>query len=127
MYKETISSKIGLRKKFPRLILYTKQNVVGLGLISPKTVITILAMKLYIGNKRERIRIGNMINIIDKIIFIENSKEVSKNNYQSLIRNTKIQNEYINKLLNDRNLTIINNFIMITQIIQNRTIIDYMY
>ena len=57
MHEETKSSKIGLGKKFPRLIMHPKQNAVGIGLIAPKTVITMLLAKLHISNKRVNTKI----------------------------------------------------------------------
>ena len=78
MYEETISSKIGLRKKFLILILYAKQNVIRIGLIVPKTVITMLSVKLYISNKRVNTKIGQIIESIDNKIMIEKGRSSNK-------------------------------------------------
>ena len=78
MYEEIISSKIRLRKKFQRLILYAKQNAVGIGLIAPKIVITILSEKLYISNKRSNTKIGWIIESINNKIMIKKCRSLNK-------------------------------------------------
>ena len=85
IYKEIISSKMGLRKNFPRSIMYTKQNAVGIGLIAPKIVITMLSAKLYIGNKRANTKIRQIIESIDNKIIIEKGRSSNKiiNDFQS--------------------------------------------
>ena len=57
MYKETICHKLGSGKKFSRLILYTRQNAIRIGLIALKMAIAMLATKLYIRNKQANIKI----------------------------------------------------------------------
>ena len=49
IYEITIFNKLRLSKKFLRQILYARRDMIGIGLICPKTVINILATKLYIG------------------------------------------------------------------------------
>ena len=78
IYKEIISSKMGLRKKFLRLIICTKQNTVRIGLIVPKLVITILLAKLCIVNKKSNIKIERIIESIDNKIIIEKDRLLSK-------------------------------------------------
>ena len=48
-YEITILNKLRLSKKFLRRILYVRRNMIGIGLIYPKTAINTLATKLYIG------------------------------------------------------------------------------
>ena len=78
IYEETISSKMGLGKKFLRLIMYAKQNAVRIGLIVPKTVITMLSAKIYIGNKRANTKIGQIIESINNKIIIEKGRLSNK-------------------------------------------------
>ena len=52
-----------LGKKFLRSIMYAKQNAVGIRLIASKIVITMLSVKLYIGNMRQKSRVANLITI----------------------------------------------------------------
>ena len=63
MYKTIIAKKMGLRSNLYRVILYIRQNAVGLGLIQPQTAIAMLKTKLYIYNIRLQIKIANLIRI----------------------------------------------------------------
>ena len=58
IYEEVICTKLELRSKFPRAILYSNKSSIGIGLIAPETSIAMLASKLYIGNKRAQIKVG---------------------------------------------------------------------
>ena len=71
MYESTIAKKMNLRVIFPRVILYSRQNTLGLGLIRPKTIMVMLAYKLYIGNLREKTRNGKLIRYYEEIIIVE--------------------------------------------------------
>ena len=64
--------KLRLEQKFLRYVLYTRRNAIGIGLIKPNTAITVLTMKLFIGNKRAKTKISQMIKIIDKMVMIKN-------------------------------------------------------
>jgi len=74
MYEEIIYTKLGLGKKFPRTALYTRQNAIGIGLITPKTAIVMLATKLYIRNLRAKTRISKIIIMINNKLMIEKGK-----------------------------------------------------
>ena len=54
--------KLGLHKNFLRIILYKRKSTLGVGLIQPSTIIAILKLKSYIGNKRKK---GNAIKSIN--------------------------------------------------------------
>ena len=56
--KLVILKKFGLSEKFPCEILYTRKSALGVGLIAPRTIIDILALKLYIRNKRADNRVS---------------------------------------------------------------------
>ena len=71
IYESVICTKLGLGSKFPREVLYFNRNSVRIGLITPETTVTMLAMKLYISNKRAKMKIGHIIKIFDKMIAIE--------------------------------------------------------
>jgi len=58
--------KLGLSKKFPRRILYAKKSELGVGILKPSTIISILALKLYIGHKRKEDKISRIIEINKK-------------------------------------------------------------
>ena len=54
--------KLGLSKNFPRLALYVRKSALGIGLMQPSTIIAILKLKSYIGNKRKE---GNATQLIE--------------------------------------------------------------
>ena len=51
LYEAPMLMKLGLSKNFPRLALYVRKSVLGIGLMQPSTIIAILKLKSYIGNK----------------------------------------------------------------------------
>ena len=58
----------------------------GVGLIQPKTAVAMLAMKLFVGNKRVETKINDIINSQYENINIQNSlnqyfNQISKKNY----------------------------------------------
>ena len=73
IYEEPILIKLGYSKKFPRRVLYMRKNVLGIGLLRPKTIMKILALKLYIGYKRVNTIINQLINTIEDIHFVKSS------------------------------------------------------
>jgi len=64
--ESTLLKKLGLSENFPRKILYSRKSELGVGILKPSTIITILALKLYLGHKRNEDRISNII-IINKM------------------------------------------------------------
>ena len=50
IYKGLLLIKIGL-SNFLRLILYTRKSALEIRLMAPQTIISILKLKLYVGNK----------------------------------------------------------------------------
>jgi len=55
--------KLGLSKKIPRKILYAQKSELGVGILKSTTIVAILALKLYLGYKRNKDRISNIIMI----------------------------------------------------------------
>ena len=53
IYEEPLLIKLGLGRKFPRIVLYKRKSALGIGLMKPSTVIAILKLKSYIGNRRK--------------------------------------------------------------------------
>jgi len=45
IYKTLLTKKIHLGKKFPRKVLYFRRMAIGIGLLKPKTIIAILAIR----------------------------------------------------------------------------------
>ena len=52
IYKPVVLKKMKLSAKFPRNILCTRQSTLGVGLMSKKTIMNALALKLYIRHNR---------------------------------------------------------------------------
>jgi len=52
IYEQPLLEKLGLGKKFPRDVMYYYKNALGLGLMTLNTILTSLALKLYIGHTR---------------------------------------------------------------------------
>ena len=68
IYKMPIIKKFQLNRNFPKSLLYAWKSFLGLGLISLKTVIDMLALKGYFGNKRVRRNAAIMIDINKQFI-----------------------------------------------------------
>jgi len=51
IYEEPILVKLGLSKKYPQAVLYTRKSILGIGLMKPSIIIAILKLKQYVGNK----------------------------------------------------------------------------
>ena len=51
----------------PKEILYIRRTALGIELIKPSTIVEILALKLYISNKRAKNRIARLLLIIEEL------------------------------------------------------------
>ena len=71
LYEKIIVKKLRLEETFLRYVLYTRQNVVEIGLIKPETAIAMLKVKLYIRNIRSNTRITNLIKVNKEKVIIE--------------------------------------------------------
>jgi len=63
IYESIILRKLELSENFPRAVLYLRKTALGVGLLSPKTIIDALARKLYLRHQRADDRIGKVIQI----------------------------------------------------------------
>ena len=54
---------MGFSKKFPRAVLYLRQTVIGIRLMSPNTIISTLALKLYVGYNMHKSELAKAIRI----------------------------------------------------------------
>jgi len=100
----------------------------GVGLIQLKTAVAILAMKLFIGNKRAETKINNIINAQHKNINIENGlnqyfNQTSKKN--SIQVRTWV--ESIKNIMKERELKFIDEQSVLGKITINKMIMDYAY
>ena len=69
---------MGLGSKFPRAVLCSNRNSIGIRLITSEIAIVILIIKLYIGNKRAQTKVGCIIEIMDNIIAIKQGTSSNK-------------------------------------------------
>jgi len=125
-YEATMLNKLGLSQKFPKELIYSRREALGVGLLKPSTIIAILATKQYFGHKRMRGRISNIININEEKAALEygyssNITEISTK-YK---RKRTIWNDEVGEMLMKRKITIQNEKSIIKTITNNKTIMDY--
>jgi len=111
IYEPVILKKMGLSVKFSRDILHTRQMALGVGLMSPKTIMNILALKLYIGHNKFDSDVSKMIKINEENAWLHYgyADEVidMNNEWQPMIQTWS---DEIQSMLRSRNLNIINQF-----------------
>jgi len=109
IYEPVILKKMGLSEKFPRLMLYSRKTALGVGLMSPNTIISTLALKLYLGHNRSKSELSKVININE-----ENARLFY--GYSGHILNVELENkpnvitwsDEIQHMLSSRELKIVN-------------------
>ena len=69
IHKPIILRKISLSEKFLRCMLHIRKSALRVGLIKPSIMIAILALKLYLGNKKLQNSIEHVITINERIAF----------------------------------------------------------
>ena len=75
IYEAILLSKLRFRKKFPRTALYSRKCALGIGLMTPSTIIDILKLKMHVGNKQKK------RNVVDAVSAQENmQKEEARQN-----------------------------------------------
>ena len=63
IYEPVILRKIGLSKKFSRYVLYSRRTALGIGLMSPRTIMDVLVLKLYVDHNRMESEVARMIKV----------------------------------------------------------------
>ena len=56
IYEAPMLTKLGFSRTFPWHTLYSRRSALGIGLMKPNTIIEMMKLKLYLGNKR---KVGN--------------------------------------------------------------------
>ena len=100
---------MGISEKFPRLVLYSRKSALGVGLMSPNTIVSSLALKLYAGHNRYKSKLLKIIRINE-----ENTRLYY--GYSSSVLNTKRElkpkvvtwSDEVQEMLSIRELTFIN-------------------
>ena len=70
-YENLLVRKLGLGSNFPRQIIRSTVTEMGVGTVSPKTVISSLTLKLHRSHKRMKSENGTIIKIIENSALIE--------------------------------------------------------
>ena len=76
LYKEPLLVKLGLSRKFPRVVLYSRKSVLGVGIMTPNTILVILKAKLYIGNIQTKKETYNAVKLHKELMMVEAGREV---------------------------------------------------
>ena len=76
IYEEPMLIKLGLSRKFPRVVLYMRKSALGIGLMAPSTIIAILKLKQYIGHSRKRGNAGKAIQMQEEYRRIEAGRRI---------------------------------------------------
>ena len=61
IYEEPLLVKLGLSRKFPRSVLCSRKSALGVGIMTPSTIIDTLKAKLHLGNVRAE---GNAAKVV---------------------------------------------------------------
>ena len=71
LYKAPLLSKLGFNINFPRDVMYVSKEMIRLGLFLPTTMIVIQGLKLFLGNKRIKLNVARMINVLEEQMWVE--------------------------------------------------------
>ena len=117
--------KLGLSKKFPRQILHTQKTQLGVGIMKPSSILTILSLKLYLGHKRHEDIIANQLEVNERNVAFQH--RYNKNVFEvkrKLKPNQITWSDEVGEGLESRNIVLVN--ANLTQHIKtkNKTIMD---
>ena len=76
IYEEPLLIKLGLSRKFPRAVLYSRKSTLGIRIMTPSIIINILKAKLYVGNVRKRGETSRAIVMHQEMMIVEVGREV---------------------------------------------------
>ena len=77
IYEEPLLIKLGLSRKFPRDILYSRKSTLGIRIMKPFIIIDTLKAKLYLGNIRKEGVANNAIRLQEEYLKVEAGREIS--------------------------------------------------
>ena len=120
--------KLGLSKKFPRRILYSRKSALGVGLLALRIIVNTLALKLYIRHQRADDRIGKIIQINEENMQMQYgySKSIIEMERESKPKKI-IWSDKIQQKLCRRKLRLINRMNEVNYITKNKTIMDLVF
>ena len=126
IYEAVILNKMGLSVKFPRKVLYARKSALGVGLMAPWTIMSMLALKLYLSYQRGETRVSKLITINE-----DNTRLYY--GFSANIIELKLEwnpaintwSDEIRLILRSRNLELFNRINETKWISKNQTIMDY--
>ena len=77
IYEEPLLLKLGLSRKFPRDVLYSRKSALGVGIMKPSTIIDILKAKLYLGNVRRKDVTYAAIKLQEEYLKVKAGREIN--------------------------------------------------
>ena len=125
IYEPVILRKLGLSENFPRAVLYSRKIALGVGLLVPRTIINMLAIKLYLRHQRAKDKTSVLIQII------KDNARVQYGYFKSIIKTDRIVkptritwSNKIQQKLSRRKIEIINRVYEPKQFFKNKVIIE---
>ena len=110
IYESVILKKIGFRENFPRSCLYLRRTALGIGLMKPRTIMAILALKLYIRHKQLGIKISRMLKVNEQVQYMQSGYSKHPVETPAEIKlPTKTWSDKIGRILSIRELYLENN------------------
>ena len=73
--------KLGLSRKFPRDVLHSRKSALGVGIMTPKTIIDVLKAKTCLGNIRRREEINKSMLNQQELMTVEAGRKIIIEHY----------------------------------------------
>ena len=126
IFESVILNKMGLSIKFPRKVLHARKSALGVGLMAPKTIMSVLAIKLCVSHQRGETRVSEMININeDNIGIFYGFKQKVIDLPLDWNRSVKTWSDEIRLMLRSRQIEITNQLNETRAITMDKSIMDY--
>ena len=77
IYEEPLLIKLGLSRRFPRAVLHSRKSALGIGIMTPRTIIDILKAKLHVGNVRREGETNAAIALHEELLVVEAGRNVA--------------------------------------------------
>lgn len=71
IYKGPLLVKLGFSKTYPRNTLYSRKSALGLGLMTLRTIIEILKLKMYIRTERIKGNVSEAIQAQEDMVYVD--------------------------------------------------------
>jgi len=124
IYEEPLLVKLGLSRKFPRDVLYSRKSALGIGIMKPSTIIDTLKAKLYLGNVQRAGVAQSAIRLQEEYLAVEAGRGVSipynpEDRYWQ-----RLWIDEVNDLFYKRQLNLHNYKYLMNALTKNETIMD---